>query len=418
MGSIYRKTPGAKKWHVAWTDENGRRRVRAAFPDRRMSARLLADLERAVHERRSGMVDPFEGHRAKALTTHVDAFAAILESRGCTDAHVRTTCRRLRRAFASMGAEKIDGLDSDGAARFVARLRASGKADATCNAWILALRGFGKWLVESGRAPSNPFHLLKRPAGEPDPRRQRLPLTWEQVDELVRSTRPWSLNRAVLYLFAALTGLRANECRNVMWTDLQLGGEDPCVTVRSRWAKNRRTAEVPLARVLVDALRELFNDTFGLGYRVEVPRKLVFRVPTRLASWVRSDAVQAGLPTRDGAGRLLDFHSLRVSTGTILARAGVPPAVAQRILRHHDPKLTMKHYTKLALADLTRAVNSIAPVAEKEAGSAPSRKSPQPVVEKDVAPLPRRAIGSVRGLNLDRVGTSKPATSTDKEHDE
>ena len=38
--------------------------------------------------------------------------------------------------------------------------------------------------------------------------------------------------------------------------------------------------------------------------------------------------------------RLLRFHDLRGMTATLLTKAGVPLVVAQRILRHTDPRIT------------------------------------------------------------------------------
>jgi integrase len=46
------------------------------------------------------------------------------------------------------------------------------------------------------------------------------------------------------------------------------------------------------------------------------------------------------------------FHDLRGTTATLLARAGVGLVVAQRILRHSDPRLTANMYSHVDLADL------------------------------------------------------------------
>ena len=42
---------------------------------------------------------------------------------------------------------------------------------------------------------------------------------------------------------------------------------------------------------------------------------------------------------------------------TLLARAGVPLVVAQRILRHSDPRLTANIYTRVDLADLQAGID-------------------------------------------------------------
>ncbi|OQB34595.1 MAG: Phage integrase family protein [Candidatus Hydrogenedentes bacterium ADurb.Bin179] len=61
----------------------------------------------------------------------------------------------------------------------------------------------------------------------------------------------------------------------------------------------------------------------------------------------------------DGAGRVLDVHALRVTFGTMLARAGVGLATAQRLMRHSTPALTANVYTVLELTDTGAAVNAL-----------------------------------------------------------
>ena len=51
-----------------------------------------------------------------------------------------------------------------------------------------------------------------------------------------------------------------------------------------------------------------------------------------------------------------DFHALRVTYATSLARSGVSPAMAQKLLRHSDPKLTLNIYTRLKLEEAQAAV--------------------------------------------------------------
>jgi hypothetical protein len=62
------------------------------------------------------------------------------------------------------------------------------------------------------------------------------------------------------------------------------------------------------------------------------------------------------ITTDDTMGRIIDRHALGTTLGTELARAGVAPEVAQRIMRHSDYKTTLKHYTVLGLTDTAAAV--------------------------------------------------------------
>ena len=55
--------------------------------------------------------------------------------------------------------------------------------------------------------------------------------------------------------------------------------------------------------------------------------------------------------------RPMRFHDLRGTTATLLARSGVGLVVAQRILRHSDPRLTANIYSRVDLADLQAGVD-------------------------------------------------------------
>ena len=66
------------------------------------------------------------------------------------------------------------------------------------------------------------------------------------------------------------------------------------------------------------------------------------------------------------------FHDLRGTTATLLARASVPLTVAQRMLRHADPRLTANVYTRVDLADLRAGIARLpplVPVVSPEPGS-------------------------------------------------
>jgi len=57
--------------------------------------------------------------------------------------------------------------------------------------------------------------------------------------------------------------------------------------------------------------------------------------------------------------RPLRFHDLRGTTATLLARAGVSLVVAQRMLRHTDPRLTANIYSRVDIGDLRAGINRL-----------------------------------------------------------
>ena len=60
---------------------------------------------------------------------------------------------------------------------------------------------------------------------------------------------------------------------------------------------------------------------------------------------LRADLADAGIPYKDDAGRVADFHALRHTFITNLASGGVHPKTAQTLARHSDIALTMKRYS-------------------------------------------------------------------------
>ncbi len=67
----------------------------------------------------------------------------------------------------------------------------------------------------------------------------------------------------------------------------------------------------------------------------------------------------AGIDYVDDAGRYADFHSLRHTTGSLLAASGVHPKVAQSIMRHGDINLTMSLYTHTLKGQESATVQSL-----------------------------------------------------------
>src|SRR5229473_4898953 len=80
-------------------------------------------------------------------------------------------------------------------------------------------------------------------------------------------------------------------------------------------------------------------------------------------------AVARQMGRRTSSTMPMRFHDLRGTTATLLARAGAPLVVAQRILRHSDPRLTANVYSRVDLGDLRDGINRIAIPADSVAPS-------------------------------------------------
>jgi hypothetical protein len=94
---------------------------------------------------------------------------------------------------------------------------------------------------------------------------------------------------------------------------------------------------------------------------------------------IRIDLTAADVEYEDDRGRVVDFHALRHTFISNLARAGVHPRNAQALARHSTIDLTMNVYTHVDLADLASDVESLPAIGEEPAPEV------QPATHSDVA---------------------------------
>ena len=102
-----------------------------------------------------------------------------------------------------------------------------------------------------------------------------------------------------------------------------LDADKPNLTVEAAYIKRRREDHLPLRPNIASLL--------ALRLASKLPTARAFKFPM--------------LAYRDHAGLVVDFHSLRHTFISSLARAGVYPKLAQSLARHSDINLTMSRYT-------------------------------------------------------------------------
>ena len=213
------------------------------------------------------------------------------------------------------------------------------------------------------RLRENPLDFLKvkKEVEKTHPRRALTPDEQARLLEATRVRGPFrgldGLARSLLYRTAMQTGLRARELASVTVADLDLDGAGPVLTLDGSRTKNRKQARLPLSPALARALGE------WLAGR---PRDAMLW-PGNWARYkeagvmLRADLEVAGIPYEVG-GRFADFHALRMTFVTNLARTGAPPKVAQVLARHSDINLTMGVYTDVDGDDLRRAIERTDPL--------------------------------------------------------
>jgi hypothetical protein len=85
----------------------------------------------------------------------------------------------------------------------------------------------------------------------------------------------------------------------------------------------------------------------------------VFPIPSKPVDMLKADLAEAGIPYVDETGLYADFHSLRHTTGSLLAASGVNPKVAQSIMRHSDINLTLSRYSHIFRGQESEAIAAL-----------------------------------------------------------
>jgi integrase len=356
-----RKKQWAKKWYGQYVDADGKTRRVPLSTDKAAARALLANLETQVAKGEAGLIDKYAEHRKRPLREHLQDFKQYLASLNNSAKHVELTCSRINAVLNGCRFIHFRDIRSEQLVVWLAAERNTGQMGIqTSNYYLTAFKQFCAWLVDKKRAHENPVVSLKRLNVETDVRLERRHLSDSELTSLVDAAhagrRVRALDgpdRAILYNVAAHTGLRESELVSLVPESFSLDTDTPTVTVQAAYSKRRREDVLSLRPDLANLLREwIENKPAG--------------EPLWPGGWwrhggkmIRIDLEAAGIPYRDSAGRVFDFHALRHHFISRLAAAGVHPKVAQELARHSTITLTMDHYTHLELRDLAQALDKL-----------------------------------------------------------
>jgi integrase len=410
-------------WWIQFRDHREIRRKIRGLPDRRTTEAMEERLKHLVHARASAtppttdirrwcdalpartretlarfdLLDRKQVAAAEPLTVHLASWAEHLAAKGTSERQRKQVTARAAKVIKGCRFVSFADVDATRVERFLRDRRErrdqwapSGLSAQTSNGYLQAIREFLGWAVRSGLMAEDPLRVLRPMNPQLDRRRERRALTADELRALLAATESAPSfraisghQRAMLYRVASETGLRLGELRAVMVADLDLADADSAsIRVRAPHAKNRREARLPLRRATAMALREFVSES------LPVARVFALFRWWSAAAVLREDLALADIPYRDAAGRVVDFHSLRVTFATNLARSRVPLQLAQRLMRHSDPRLTSSIYTVLNSDDEREAVAAlpdldVAPLAPDAARATGTDDAPRALTSPD-----------------------------------
>jgi integrase len=386
------ETKASKKWYVEFRDHLRTVRRLAGYTSKSATDELGRNLVRLVeyHSATGGQVDPalsswlsglpmqmrqklvsiglLSGERfaaSKPLGEHVADWAAALGAKSTTAKQVALLTSRVSKVFDGCGFKFYSDIAATKVQAFLNDLRADadekrGISAQTSNFYLTATKQFCRWMVKHGRATGNPVDHLEPLNVRLDRRHDRRALSVSEVKKLLTATAARESRggmtgpeRRLLYLLALETGLRANELRSLTRSSFHLDPDSPTVTVAAGYSKRRRQDTLPLRKALTAELRAHLTS--------KLPAAPAFNVPCKetLSNVYKSDIRAAGIAYRDEEGRVADFHSLRHTFITNLARSGVHPKAAQALARHSTITLTMDRYSHTLIGEQADALKGL-----------------------------------------------------------
>ncbi len=243
-----------------------------------------------------------------------------------------------------------------------------GQSVQTSNHYLRAIKQFTRWLRLEKRFVDDPLIRLEMLNVQVDRRHDRRALSEAEVDNLLEVTLSGDRvlgfsphDRHMLYVMAMSTGLRASELASLTPESLQLDCNPPTVTVQAGYSKRRRLDVLPLPADIVESARNWLKSKRA-GERL-LPGE--WAVNKYAGKMLKVDLKRAGIPYKDANGLFADFHALRHTYITNLARNGVPLATAQKLARHSTPVLTALRYTHIDLKDQKLAVDRLPSLQKK-----------------------------------------------------
>jgi len=342
----------------------GAKRVRVPLhtSDLEAARQLRAKMQLHHDHKRAGMIDPYAEHRIKPLLAHLEDYETHLKSAARDPRYIKETVAMVKRTIKVCGFKTIEDIDATVMNKHLAGLISRGKSYHTRNRVLKSLLGLIHWMQKNDRTDKDPLRTIALLDEGTDPnRRVRRALTLAELGLLVQAAESGPMRdgldgpeRALLYAFGALTGLRRSEIAKLRIRDVSLECEVPIVEVSAIIAKANRDDVIPLHPVVANKLRT------WLLTRDAAPSAPLFHLYSdngqvrRTSRMMKEDCAAAGIEhvTADG---IADFHSHRVSYVTALCRSTDLPT-ASKLARHRTVQMTAKTYDRVNMGGKVAAI--------------------------------------------------------------
>ncbi len=420
----YRKS---SKWWVRIADHHGIQRQFPGFNDKRMTqsmgqhlqdlvnclhnterpdAELRAWIDRAPKATRDKlqeyhMIDPATASGTKSLLSHLADFDCEKADQETSRDQRALDHQRIKEIIEGCGFARWSDVNEPDVLSWLRGIRTgeikrinpkNGRErkrinKVTSNYYLRAFKQFTAWMVRRRRAAEDPMAETKYlVVSDADRVHLREAFTVAEIQKLLEAARQGPVRhglagpeRALLYRFAAETGLRGREIRRLRVRSLVTmripEGQICVVRLKGGETKNLDKDTVPLADEMVTELRAYTaerdpNDWLFHGDGKEGT------LTKQTAKMLKKDLAAAGIPYTDD-DRYKDFHAFRHTTDQWLTNLGVHPKVVQWVMRHKVMRMGEK-YTREDLGLMAAGIRKLASLGRSRPGDAQTQKQPIP----------------------------------------
>lgn len=257
--------------------------------------------------------------------------------------------KALRPVLAQVGDLRLDKLTPTALAAVFVRLRGQHGSRLLQHAYD-ALRACLNAAVRAGLLPANPLQAVPRPRHEPKERPVWGPA---EVRTFLQVCAGSHSRYAPLLALAVLTGCRVGELLGLTWADLDREAGTLTVQRQVTWVRGRPVVGPPKSP---SGRRTIALPTQAWAWLDRLPQTGPALFPQASPSGLRNALLRlcrrAGLPP-------VSVHDLRATHATLLAALGLEVRVLQHRLGHSDPRVTIKHYSRLLRDAERRAAEAL-----------------------------------------------------------
>lgn len=344
MATVTRKVKGGK-WYAIYTDQSGKQKWKTGYTDKAETQRLADRLENEARQVRLGDVDPQQElrriERAKSIADHVAQYKASLQAAGRDKNHVAYTIRDIELFVGHSATTHAAAITRTQVESWkLGMIQEGSDSHRTINRRVGSLQALLKWLHGRGVIGEYVLHKLpKLKTGGKQAKRVRRPLTAEEASKLLNKA---PADRADIYRFSLFSGARYSAIAQLSVSDVDL----------TAWVMSLKkkhvaggTYAVPIHPTLKPILARLIQG--------KARDARVFNVMRREQA---SKLIKADLAAAEVDARSVDFHALRHTFITNLAKANVHPKIAMELAGHSSLEMTLGFYTHFRADDKVAAL--------------------------------------------------------------